>query len=218
MKKLSSRQNRILQFIGEFIDDQGYPPTVRDIQRACDVSSTSVVDYNLNILQREGHIRRSTEIARGIEVTTHSRRRADVAHIPVLGFIAAGQPVPVFSPDDLTQNDPLDTLEVSNGMLGGKKLSGANDLYALRVRGTSMIEDMIDDGDVVIVKPANQIRDGEMVVVWLKKEKEATLKRLYREGDRVRLQPANSQMDPIYVAADNVEVQGKVVAMFRNFS
>lgn len=153
-----------------------------------------------------------------MEVTTQSRRRADVAHIPVLGFIAAGQPVPVFSSDDLTQSDPVETLEISNGMLGGRKLSSNNDLYALRVRGTSMIEDMIDDGDVVIVRPANQIRDGEMVVVWLKKEKEATLKRLYREGDRVRLQPANSQMEPIYTAADNVEVQGKVVAMFRNFS
>jgi len=218
MKKLSSRQNRILQFIGEFIDDQGYPPTVRDIQHACDISSTSVVDYNLNILQREGHIRRSPEIARGMEVTTQSRRRADVAHIPVLGFIAAGQPVPVFSSDDLTPSDPVETLEISNGMLGGKKLSSNSDLYALRVRGTSMIEDMIDDGDIVIVRPANQIRDGEMVVVWLKKEKEATLKRLYREGDRVRLQPANSHMEPIYTAADNVEVQGKVVAMFRNFS
>ena len=217
MKKLSSRQNRILQFIGEFIDDEGYPPTVRDIQQACDISSTSVVDYNLSILQREGQIRRSSEIARGIEVTTQSRRRADVSNVPVLGFIAAGQPVPVLSSDDLSQGDPVDTLEVPNSMLGGKKLSGTNDLYALKVRGTSMIEDMIDDGDVVIVKPANQVRDGDMVVAWLKREKEATLKRLYREGDRVRLQPANSQMDPIYSDADNVEVQGKVVAMFRNF-
>ena len=218
MKKLSGRQERMLQFITEFLNDQGYPPTVRDIQKACAISSTSVVDYNLNILQREGHIRRSPEISRGIEVPGHVWRDRDIAEIPVLGYIAAGQPLPVPSSESWGQAEPVDTLEVSHAMLGGRKLQGASDLYALRVRGTSMIDALIDDGDVVIIRPVTQVRDGEMVVAWLKKEKEATLKRMYKEDGRVRLQPANGQMDPIYVSLDNVEVQGKVVAVFRSLS
>ena len=208
----------MLQFIVEFLDEQGYPPTVRDIQKACDVSSTSVVDYNLNILQREGHIRRSPDISRGIEVPAHVWRDRDIAVVPVLGYIAAGQPIPVPSSEGWGQVEPVDTLEVSHAMLGGTKLRGAVDLYALRVRGTSMIDALIDDGDVVIIRPVAEVRDGEMVVAWLKKEKEATLKRLYKEGGRIRLQPANSQMQPIFVSPDNLEVQGKVVAVFRSLA
>jgi len=202
----------MLQFIIEFLDEQGYPPTVRDIQKACDVSSTSVVDYNLNILQREDYIRRSPEISRGIEVRGHVRRDRDISIVPVLGYIAAGQPLPVPSSEGWNQEEPMDTLEVSTEML-----RGAQDMYALRVRGISMLDALIDDGDVVIVKPASEVRDGDMVVAWLKREKEATLKRLYNEGSRVRLQPANSQMEPFFVSPDNVEVQGKVVAVVRNF-
>ena len=213
MKKLSARQQRILQFIDEFIDDRGYPPTVRDIQHACDISSTSVVDYNLNVLQREGCIRRSPEISRGIEVLSGSRRRSDVSSIPLLGYIAAGQPLPVLSSEDFGRDDPMGTIEVSNSMLKGER-----DVYALRVRGMSMIDAFVDDGDVVVIKPATQVRNGDMVVAWLKKEKEATLKRLFHEGHRIRLQPANSQMDPIFVASGDVEVQGKVVAVFRGLS
>ena len=90
-------------------------------------------------------------------------------------------------------------------------------LYALSVKGTSMIDALIDDGDVVVIKPTNTARNGEMVVAWLKEEEEATLKKFFREGDQVRLQPANSTMDPIYVSADNVEVKGRVVEVLRQF-
>jgi repressor LexA len=107
--------------------------------------------------------------------------------------------------------EPLDVLYLPQGFLGK-----ANDVYALRVKGTSMIDALVDDGDVVIVQPADSVQDGDMVVAWLKVEKEVTLKRLYREGGRIRLQPANSTMQPIYVDADNIEVQGKVVAVLRN--
>ena len=207
MKKLSSRQQSILQFIGEFVEERGYPPTVRDIQHACDISSTSVVDYNLNILQREGHIRRSPEISRGIELLGASRRRSDTLRVPLLGYIAAGQPLPVLS------SDPLETVEVPNSLSKGER-----DLYALEVHGTSMIDALIDDGDVVVIKPTADVRNGDMVVAWLKKEKEATLKRLFYEGHRVRLQPANSQMEPIFVAPGDLEIQGKVVAVFRGLS
>ncbi len=213
LKKLSQRQERILQFIGDFVDEHGFPPTVRDIQQACDISSTSVVDYNLNILQREGRIRRSPEISRGIEVLSGARRSNGSIVVPLLGYIAAGQPLPVLSSEGWTPSDSTDTLELPANMLKGN-----GDVYALRVRGTSMIDAFIDDGDVVVIRPVTTVRNGDMVVAWLKKDKEATLKKLFHEGHRVRLQPANSQMQPIYVAPSDLEVQGKVVLVVRNLS
>ncbi len=213
MKKLSSKQGRILQFICDFIEEHGYPPTVRDVQQACDISSTSVVDYNLNILQREGYIRRAPEISRGIEVLNGPTRQAGTSGIPLLGYIAAGQPLPVLSSEDWNQSDPIEMVEVPT-----KLLKGERDLYALRVRGTSMIDAFIDDGDVVLIQPTTSVRNGDMVVAWLKKDKEATLKRLFYEGQRVRLQPANSQMKPIFAAPSDVEVQGKVVMVLRDLS
>jgi repressor LexA len=105
----------------------------------------------------------------------------------------------------------VDMLDIPQGFL-----SDAEGAYALRVKGTSMIDALVDDGDTVIVRPVTSVSDGDMVVAWLKIEKEVTLKRLYHEGSRIRLQPANSTMQPIYVDPDNIEVQGKVVAVIRN--
>lgn len=212
MKKLSQRQEHILSYIGDFLDERGYPPTVRDIQYACSISSTSVVDYNLRILEREGYIRRFPDISRGIEVLGRRRRR-DTIPVPLLGEIAAGQPIPVLASEDFSEANPMDTLDISTSMLRGEK-----GVYALRVRGVSMIDALIDDGDVVLVKPVREARNGDMVVAWLKKDKEATLKRYFLEGAKVRLQPANSQMAPIYANAEDVEVQGKVVGVLRNLT
>ena len=215
MRKLSVRQEKILSLIREFLEEQGYPPTVRDIQYACNISSTSVVDYNLKILQKEGHIRRSPEISRGIEVLG-SKRHKDAFSVPVMGYIAAGEPIPVPTSEGWAPDSAVDQVEVVNGMLGGVRIRGTSNLYALRVRGTSMIDALVDDGDVVVIQPADNVKDGDMVVAWLKNEKEATLKRIYNDGTVVRLQPANSQMEPIFVSASNIEVQGKVVAVLRN--
>ena len=215
MKKLSVRQEKILNLIQEFLEEQGYPPTVRDIQYACDISSTSVVDYNLKILQKEGYIRRSPEISRGIEVLG-AKRQKDAFSVPVMGYIAAGEPIPVPTSEGWAPDSAVDQVDVVNGMLGGVRVKGTSNLYALRVRGTSMIDALVDDGDVVVIQPAEGVRDGDMVVAWLKNEKEATLKRIYNDGTMVRLQPANSQMEPIFVSANNIEVQGKVVAVLRN--
>ena len=213
MKKLSERQGRILLFIREFIEEQGYPPTVRDIQHACNVSSTSVVDYNLNVLQRDGYVRRSPDISRGLELLDGSSRRSRTTQVPVLAYIAAGQPLPVFSAEERSSSAPLEMLELATSSLKGER-----DVYALRVHGNSMIDALIGDGDVVLIKPANQAQSGDTVVAWLKRENEATLKRYYYEGNRVQLQPANSQMDPIYVDPDNLEIQGKVVAVLRDLA
>lgn len=212
-KKLPSRRQRILDFIQEFIREEGIPPTVRDIQKACDVSSTSVVDYNLRLLNRDGYLNRRPDVARGIELlddegqpVSHSPR------VPIVGSIAAGLPLPVFTAEGAAFTREFDSIEVSPELTRRH-----GELYALAVKGTSMIDALIDDGDIVIIQPAQQAANGDMVVAWLKGEEEATLKKYYLEGELVRLQPANSQMEPIYCAAGNIEVKGKVVSVIRKF-
>ena len=212
-RKLRSIQERMLKFIGDFLQENGLPPTVRDIQHACEISSTSVVDYNLRLLQRDGYLRRRPDMARGIELLDDSAglgRPALARRIPVIAYIAAGEPLPLVGSEGWSQDEALEYVEVSAEMLQGKE-----NLYALKVKGTSMIDALMDDGDVVLVEPVREAPNGATVVARLKLENETTLKRIYREGDRVRLQPANSQMQPIYSAAENVEVQGRVVSVLR---
>ena len=212
-KDPSPRQQRMLEFIRSFFDENGRPPTVRDIQKACDISSTSVVDYNLRLLERDGHLTRKPDIARGIELPDYhanARTVPELIRAPVLGFITAGQPAPVMEADAWTDSDSQETLELTQDILRVK-----GQVYALRVRGTSMIDALVDDGDIVLIEPMTQANNGDMVVARLKMENETTLKRLYVEGDKVRLQPANSQMEPIYCQAENVEVQGRVVGVIR---
>jgi repressor LexA len=210
-KRLPARRQRILDFIQEFIDENGIPPTIRDIQRACDVSSTSVVDYNLHRLREEGYLNRRPEVARGIELLDERGQPVSTApRVQIIGRIAAGMPIPVFSTEEAASSAEFDNIEVSPDL---PRRHGR--LFALSVSGMSMIDALIDDGDVVIVKPAHEAADGDMVVAWLKREQEATLKKFYFEGDQVRLQPANSQMEPIYSPVDNVEIYGKVVTVIR---
>jgi repressor LexA len=210
MKELSAKQRRILDFIQTFIDDHDYPPSIRQIQEACKISSTSVVDYNLRILEKHGFIRRDREVSRAIELLQPGGRRARVATVPIIGTIAAGQPIPVPSADTWQGYDPEDTLELPPDMVGQKE-----NVYALRVKGNSMIDALVNDGDIVIMESASTAQNGDMVAAWLKREQEATLKRIYREGPRVRLQPANEAMQPIRTDADNVEVQGRVIGAIR---
>ena len=212
-KRMPARRRRILEFIQEFMSENGIPPTVRDVQKACEVSSTSVVDYNLRILERDGYLNRRPDVARGIELLdSDGQPVSNAPRVHIVGPIAAGQPIPAFSTEDAASSAEFDTIEVAPDL---PRRHGQ--LYGLTVKGTSMIDALIDDGDVVIIKPTNDATDGEMVVAWLKSEEEATLKKFYLEGDRVRLQPANSLMDPIYCDAGNVEIRGKVVAVIRKF-
>ena len=211
MAKLSARQERMLEFIRQFRSEHSYPPSIREIQKACEISSTSVVDYNLHILQREGYIRRSPEVSRGLElIGSESPDAVTFTQVPVLGYIAAGAPLPIPA-DAASRHDAMETVSLPPELIPRQ----STNLYALRVRGLSMIDALIDDGDIVVLRPPTEVRNGDMVVAWLKLEQEATLKRFYREGQQVRLQPANEHMEPIIVAADNVEVHGKVVAVLR---
>ena len=201
---LSPKQRAILDFIRDYIEERDYPPAIRDIQQGCGISSTSVVDYNLKRLEERGHLRRDREISRAIELLDGTGRRRRALTVPVLGKIAAGQPIPTF-PETLPEG--YEQIEVTREQTRGRERA-----FALRVEGSSMIEDLIQDGDVVILEPADTCDDGERVAVWLRDESAVTLKRLYREGERVRLQPANAAMDPIYADAGNVEVQGRVLS------
>lgn len=206
MKGLSGKQQKILEFLRQFIRDKDYPPSIRDIQLGCEISSTSVVDYNLKALERLGYIRRDREVSRAIELLDGTGRRPHTIPVPIIGTIAAGQPIPVPTEETWSNVDYDNVVELSLEMTQGKE-----HVYALRVKGTSMIDALVNDGDIVVLEATNSADDGDMVAAWLKDTGEATLKRLYVEGERVRLQPANVTMEPIYTGVDNVEIQGRVL-------
>ena len=205
----TDKRDRILKFIREFIDDRGYAPTVAEIQISCGISSKSVVGYHLRSLEREGSIRRDAEISRAIEITGMGKR---ALAIPLLGEIAAGQPIPVPT-EDAWHAVPQETVEVPAEML-----PAGVQAYALKVNGNSMIDALVDDGDIVILDSTNTADDGDMVAAWLTERQEATLKKLHRESERIRLQPANRNMAPIYVDPDKAQVQGRVIAVLRKYS
>lgn len=211
MKALSLKQRRILDYISEFLEERGYPPTIRDIQRGCGLSSTSVVDYNLRALERSGNIHRDRELSRGIELLGETRGRA--RRVPLIGAIAAGQPIPVPTADTWRSADSTEYIEVPREL--GLR---SQEVFALRVKGDSMVDALIGDGDIVLLEPTASVDDGDTAAVWLKLEKEVTLKRIYRERGWVRLQPANAAMKPLKVKADNLEIQGKVVGVIRKLS
>ena len=212
IKLLSPKQERIINFITEFLHDNGYPPTIRDIAAGCGISSTSVVAYNLDKLEQAGYIRRHSDISRGIEFLNPPQRAGKLVYVPIVGEIAAGEPIPVPASD--TGNViPSEGLEVSEALLHGRQ-----NIYALRVKGDSMVDALIGDGDIVLMDYVNSVENGDMVAVWLKKEQEVTLKRFFAESNHIRLEPANSQMKSIYATPANVEIQGKVLAVIRRMA
>ncbi len=207
---LSERQSKILSFLRTFILDNGYPPTIREIGKAVEISSTSVVNYNLEALQRAGHIYRDRTVSRGIRLSEGLEELTgseNLIRIPLVGNIAAGEPLMPF--EDAYDSD-YDYLEVTADLVPQEEK-----VFALKVEGYSMIDALINDGDIVIMRPAETAETGEMVAAWLQNEGETTLKRFYHEGHRIRLQPENQAMDPIYADPDNVEIKGKVIAVIR---
>lgn len=208
---LSERQQKMYDFIHKFSRDKGRPPTIREIGSQVGISSTSVVNYNLNILAREGLIHREKEVSRGLRVVRSDGRPGsdwDSVQIPLLGRIAAGSPIPVPG-EGLTKFDG-ETLSLTRDIIQEQE-----GLFALKVRGDSMIDALINDGDIVVMKKQETAENGEMVAVWLREEKETTLKRVYRDKKQVRLQPMNPTMKPRYEHPDNVQVQGKVLLVIR---
>ncbi len=207
---LSDRQRHMLEIIRDFSAENGYPPTIRQLGEAAGISSTSVVSYNLAILQRKGLLSRDRDVSRGLRLAGEAL--GGLVQIPLLGAIAAGEPIPV--PEGEFAQVELEQIALTRDMVGGQ----ADDVYALQVRGHSMIDALINDGDLVIMRHQQSAENGDMVAAWLKDEKATTLKRFYWERDRtrIRLQPANPTMEPIYVHPGNLEIQGKVIGVIRH--
>lgn len=225
-KGLSQRHKNILSCIQEWQEEKGYPPSIREIGAETDISSTSVVNYYLNQLEEMGYIERESNVSRGINLIKDSagellqNLKSGVSQlveqlitVPIVGNIIAGEPMPVPA-SDFSYYDPESGVDIARSLLPqGDNLS---DLYALRVQGDSMIDAMVNDGDIVIMRRTNQARNGEMVAIWLNDRDETTLKYFYAENGRVRLQPANPSMQPIIINDPSiVEVQGKVILVIR---
>lgn len=235
---LSARQIEILRFIAKFTAEYQYPPTIREIGTSVDISSTSVVNYNLNKLESLGLILRRREVSRGLSLNYDELARQGVASmigamppasaskaengrrngrkersspysVPVLGHIAAGSPIGVAMVEARSADEFVD---VAASLVGERE-----NLFALRVRGDSMIEDSVLDGDIVILQQQATANDGEMVAAWNIPQEETTLKRFYRRGNEVELKPANPQYKSIILPADQVLINGKVVAVIRHY-
>jgi repressor LexA len=199
--KLTQRQRQIMEYIVQHLDMHGYPPTVREIGEAVNLSSSSTVHAHLKNLEDKGLIRRDAILTRAIQIVTGSSETVKpkkVMNLPILGRVAAGKPT-------LAVEDIEDVFPVPQDFLNGEEG------FMLQVKGDSMIEDGIHDGDLVIVRRQPAADNGDTVVAQV--DNEATVKRFYKENGRIRLQPANSQMQPMYY--DDVSIVGKVVGLMR---
>ncbi|MFP3895773.1 MAG: transcriptional repressor LexA [Anaerolineales bacterium] len=205
-KELSERQEKILEVIRDYLVEYGYPPTIREIGEAAAISSTSVVSYNLSALEKKGYLIRNKDTSRGLRL----QEEITAMPVPLLGNIVAGEPIPV--PGNEAPEAALDHIAVPTDML-----NNTDDIYALRVRGNSMIDSLIADGDIVVMQHQRSAENGDTVAAWLVDEETVTLKEFHLEagGQRVRLQPRNPAFEPIYVKADRVEIQGKVIGVIR---
>jgi repressor LexA len=223
---LGPRHSKILVFMEKYQKQYGFPPSIREICDETEISSTSVVNYYLDQLETWGYIHREKNISRGITlikdaldrvisetVAPIADRLEELVRIPVMGRIVAGLPIPVPA-SDLAYFDPESAIDIARSMLPQRE--NPAELFALEVQGESMVDAMVNDGDVVIMKKAAEARNGEMVAVWLLDKDETTLKYFYREGGKVRLQPANRTMQPIIIDDPRtVQVQGKVLMVVR---
>ncbi len=209
---LSARQRDILEYIEQFVEQHNYPPAIRQIQEDLSISSTSVVAYNLKVLEQRGVLRREGKVSRGISIPKSDAITLTSlsTQVPFLGTITAGQPLP--DPEDLS-SDNADYVDVPADVVPSAKLAN---VYALKVRGYSMIDALINDGDIVLMRYQETAEQGDMVAARIISDNAVTLKRFYSEGERVRLQPANVTMAPIYVAANDVRIQGRVVGVLRS--
>ena len=213
-KGLGERHHKILEFLQDYQRENRYPPSIREIGEKTGISSTSVVNYYLDQLEKKGMIERDRKISRGVRVSGPTIS-TETLRVPMLGPIAAGLPLPELEPgvSYMTDNES-NAVEIARSLLPAKEKGDT--LFALEVKGDSMIDAMINDGDIVVIKPATDARNGEMVAVWLPRDNEATLKYFFKEKDRYRLQPANPTMKAIYIKkSEPLEIKGKVVMVIR---
>ncbi|MBN1219235.1 MAG: transcriptional repressor LexA [Anaerolineae bacterium] len=198
--KISDKQREMLAFIETFIEKNGYPPTYEEIRQGLNISSKSLVNYHLEVLENAALLKRSPNTPRGIRLNSES----ETVQVPFMGRIAAGPPT------DFVEDNNREAIELTCTIVPNRA-----DLFALKVEGDSMIDALVNHGDIVIMQHQVEAQNGEMVAVRLIDQNETTLKRFYRENGHVRLQPANPKMEPIFVSPESVAVQGKVVAIIR---
>ena len=201
MLPLTKRQREILDYLSEFIQHHGYAPSLEEIGRRFGLSSLATVHKHLTNLQEKGFIKRAWNRSRSVELVP-ARVGGRTVELPLLGYVAAGAPIEAIS--------TAETIAVPDSLVG--KL----DTYVLRVRGDSMIDEQIRDGDYVIIEDRKNAENGEMVIALLRSS-EVTLKKFYRENGSVRLQPANPAMHPLIIDADHVQIQGVVVGVMRKY-
>jgi repressor LexA len=204
-KNISARQKRILEYINQHLEEKGYPPTVREIGEAVGLRSSSTVHGHLKSLEGQGHILRDAALTRAIrmpEAESFTTKLRNMVTLPLVGRVAAGSPILAEENVEERYTLPVDLVP------------GGEGCFMLRIKGDSMVEDGILDGDLVIVRPQNTAENGETVVGLIGDE--ATVKRFYRESGRIRLQPANQTMSPIY--ADDVSILGRVVGVVRRMA
>jgi repressor LexA len=213
-KGLTKRHQKILDYLDERIK-KGYPPSIREIGEATGISSTSVVTYYLKQLEEWGYIERDARFSRALRLS--GSHEQNIFKVPIYGPIAAGEPIHLPATGKVYIGDEIDGVDVARSLLpSGER---GSDLFALKVKGVSMIDAMVNDGDIVIMKRTEQANNGEMVAVWLPSRDETTLKYFYKEKDRYRLQPANPTMEPIFVNKEEpLEIKGKVVLVIRNLA
>jgi repressor LexA len=198
---LTKRQREILDYLNDFIQQHGYAPSLEEIGRRFGLSSLATVHKHLTNLQEKGFIKRAWNRSRSVEVVP-TRMTGRAVEVPLLGYVAAGLPIEAVA--------SADTITIPEDLVGPR------DTYVLRVKGDSMIDEQIRDGDFVVVEDRKSANNGEMVIALLSGA-DVTLKKFYRENGRVRLQPANPTMQPIFVEADRVQIQGVVVGVMRKY-
>lgn len=199
-KHRKNLSKEVLEFMQSFVDDNGYPPTFEEIMEAVGLSSKSHVDYYLVALEEAGAIERTPRTPRGLRLI---RRAPERFEVKIEGRVAAGQPIEL-------ADEPDQEIELTADIADPRK-----DLYGLEVQGDSMVDQLVGDGDILVVERRRHADRGQMAVVHLKDSNTATLKRVYPEGERVRLQPSHPTLPPIYVDARDVDIQGRVVAIIR---
>ena len=212
----SDKPQRILVWLRQWFSEHDYPPAIRDIVDGVKLSSTSVADYNLRILEREGKIKRDPERARTITLVRPEPRRLSPVEppklgVPLMGAIAAGTTSLV---PDAAAVEQAEQLFVTPEMLGGRDPEERG-IFAVTVRGDSMIDALIADGDTVILEQRTEVSNRDLAAVYMRDEEVLTLKRFFREDGAIRLQPENPAMDPIYTTEDNIEIQGRVLSVLR---
>jgi repressor LexA len=207
---LTRRQREIYDFICQFVEAQGYSPSLEEIAAAFGLSSVATVHKHVKHLVEKGYLRKAWNRSRSVEPAPREESVEGLS-LPILGTVAAGSPIEAIEPDAAS----AEQLSVPLDLVGGGA-RGSRDHYVLRVRGDSMIEDQICDGDLVVIEGRREARNGETVVALVGGQ-DATLKRFYRDGPRVRLVPANATMDPIEVHAADVEIRGVVRGLIRQF-